>query len=187
MALVLPELEERALVARANRGDLDAFAALYRAYRDWVAGVARRLTGDPDDALDVLQETFVWFFGRFPGFRLTSSLRSFLYPVVKHQAIAVLRRRRRLGGPVRLRRTGGRSEAEPPVADAEPDLGWSLPDEEAGDFHRLLQRLTPEQRDVVQLRFGLDFQLDEIAAALAIPLGTVKSRLHHALLFLRGA
>src|SRR5262249_50539516 len=127
MDRVLAELEERALVARANRGDAAAFDTLYREYRDWVAGVARRLTGDPDDALDVLQETYVWFFGRFPGFRLTSSLRSFLYPVVKHQAIAVLRRRRR-------------------VAGAEPDLGWSLPDEEAGDFHRVLMRLTPEQR-----------------------------------------
>jgi RNA polymerase sigma-70 factor, ECF subfamily len=164
---VLAELEERALVVRANRGDATAFDALYRAYRGWVVGVAQRLTGNPDDALDVLQETFVWFFGRFPGFRLTGSLRSFLYPVVKHQAISLLRRRRR-------------------VADRDPDPGWILPGEEDGDFARLLARLPPEQRDVVQLRFALDFQLDEIAAALAIPLGTVKSRLHHALRALRG-
>ena len=68
------------LVARANRGDLAAFAALHRATRDWVVGGARRLTGSSDDALDVLQEIFVWWFGRFPGFRLTSSLPSFLYP-----------------------------------------------------------------------------------------------------------
>src|SRR5262249_38621719 len=147
--------------------DLDAFAALYRAYRDWVAGVARRLTGSPDDALDVLQETFVWFFGRFPGFRLTGSLRSFLYPAVNHQAISGLRRRLR-------------------VADVRPEPGWVLPGEEDGEFAGLLARLPPEQRDVVQLRFGLDFQLDEIAAALGIPLGTVKSRLHHALKIFRG-
>jgi len=159
---VLAELEERALVARANRGEAAALETLYRETRDWVLGLAHRLTGNPADALDVMQETFLWFFGRFPGFKLTSSLRSFLYPVVKHQAIAIARRRRH-------------------DAPAAPELGWTLPGEEHGDFHRMLAVLPAEQRDVVTLRFGLDFKLEEIAEALAIPLGTVKSRLHNAL------
>jgi len=160
---VLAELEERALVARGNRGDAGALEALYRAYSHWVLALARRFTGNPDDALDVLQDTFISFFARFPGFKLTSTLRSYLYPVVKHHAIDVVRRRRRL------------------VVDAEIELGFCLPGEASGDFARLLACLSAEHRDVAALRFGLDFKLEEIAAALQIPLGTVKSRLHNAL------
>ena len=55
------------LVERANRGDVDAFELLYRRHRDWVVALAERHTGSRDDALDVLQETFAYLFGRFPA------------------------------------------------------------------------------------------------------------------------
>ena len=160
---MLAELEERALVARGNRGDGAALETLYREYRQWVLALARRFTGNADDALDVLQDTFISFFGRFPGFKLTSSLRSYLYPIIKHHAIGMARRRRRL------------------VAGVEVELGTCLPEETGGDFARLLAVLSAEHRDVALLRFGSDFKLEEIAAALDIPVGTVKSRLHNAL------
>ena len=71
---------DESLVARARRGDgdedEDACAALYRRHRDWVVGVAWRMTGSRDDALDVLQETFAYFFGRIadPAFTLTTTM-----------------------------------------------------------------------------------------------------------------
>jgi RNA polymerase sigma-70 factor, ECF subfamily len=160
---VTPE-EEARLVARANRGDAEALAALYRAHRDWVAALAYRFTGSAEDARDVAQEAFLYLFGRLP-LTLTVSLRGFLYPVVKHQAISTLRRRK-------------------PQAPLAEDLEWHGAPQE-GDFARLLAELPPEQREVVRLRFGLDFALEEIADALAVPLGTVKSRLHNALKLLR--
>ena len=166
--------EEQQLIARANRGDREALEQLYRQHRDWVTGLALRFTGSRDDAVDVLQETFTYLYAKFPGFKLTSSMRSFLYPVVKHHSISVLRRRR---GVVDLE--GCRA------GDGTPRLQWLAVSHSTGDLERMVARLPEGQREVVWLRFGLDFRLAEIAETLAIPVGTVKSRLHNALLALR--
>jgi RNA polymerase sigma-70 factor (ECF subfamily) len=162
---------ERELVDRANAGDRRALEALYGEHRDWVTALAYRFTGSADDALDVLQETYLYFFSKFPGFELRASIRGFLYPVVKHSSITVVRRRRQLHD-LEARR-GGEEAGE---------VGWHGAE---GRFTRLIARLPEGQREVVKLRFGLDFRLEEIAEALEIPLGTVKSRLHNALRSLR--
>ena len=161
---------EQALVRRANAGDGAALEALYAAHRDWVVGLARRFTASRDDALDVLQETFLYFFGRFPGFVLSSTVRSYLYPVVKNHSIDLLRRRRKVVDLDAYRAGRG----------GEEELRWE-PNQEAGDLERLVASLPGEQQEVVRLRYALDFRLEEIADALRIPLGTVKSRLHNAL------
>lgn len=167
---------ERGLVERANRGDERALEALYADHRDWVTALAYRFTGSRDDALDVLQETFLYFFSKFPGFELTATVRGFLYPAVKHKSISVIRRRRKLVD-LQAYREGRVHE----------DLRW-YPSEVSGtQLSRLVQALPEGQREVVWLRFGLEFRLEEIAAALEIPLGTVKSRLHNALKSLKAA
>ena len=76
------------LVAAINSGDAAAFEVLYFRHRDWVAGLAFRFTADNDASLDVLQETFLYLLRKFPGFRLTANLKTFLYPAVRHLAIA---------------------------------------------------------------------------------------------------
>src|ERR1041385_8586413 len=83
------------LVAAINRGDADAFGVLYLRYRDWVTALAFRFTGDESLALDVLQETFLYFLKKFPGFKLTAQLKTFLYPVVKNLSIAARRKAER--------------------------------------------------------------------------------------------
>src|SRR5438093_11805475 len=83
------------LIAAINAGDAAAFEALYFRYRDWVAGLAYRFTGDSDAALDVLQETFLYFLRKFPGFRLTANLKTFLYPAVRNLSIAARRKAQR--------------------------------------------------------------------------------------------
>lgn len=157
------------LIRAANRGDPSAFETLYRRHRDWVAALALRMTGERQDALDVLQETFVYLWGKFPGFTLSaSSLRGFLYPVVKHESLTVIRRRRRQA-PLDLASVP--EPAAPPLAD--------------DAFEDTLQDLPREHREVARMRFALDMRLDEIAEALGIPVGTVKSRLHNVLKQLR--
>jgi RNA polymerase sigma-70 factor (ECF subfamily) len=157
------------LIDRGNRGEAQAFEELYVRHRDWVAALAYRFTGDREEALDVLQDTFSYFFGKFPGFALTAALRTFLYPTVKHLCLTRLRQRR-------------------PTVDID-DLAEMLvaPEPASGtaDLNRLVRSLPAAQREVVLLRFVDDFSLEQIAAALNIPLGTVKSRLHNALEALR--
>src|SRR5687768_7447612 len=87
---------DQSLIDAINRGDARAFDALYFRYRDWVVRLARRSTGNDDDALDVLQETFSYVFRKFPGFRLTASMTTFLYPVVTNLSIAARRKRTRM-------------------------------------------------------------------------------------------
>jgi RNA polymerase sigma-70 factor (ECF subfamily) len=164
--------DDPALVARANAGDAAAFTAIYRAHGGWAYGLALGLTGDREDALDVVQEAFAALYGKFPGFVLSTSLRAYLYPVVRHQAISLLRKRRRVVplDPEALAARGGAVDPAPgPPAELE----------------RMIGALPPDQREVARLRFGLGFRLEEIADALAVPTGTVKSRLHNALRALR--
>lgn len=164
--------DESALVAAANRGDPEAYEELYRRHSGWAISLARQLTRNEQDALDVLQEVFGYLWTKFPGFQLRSTIRAFLYPVVRHTSVDVLRRRRR----------------DDLLADAS-DCGaipWTAEgDGQSLEFRDMLEGLSADQREVVVLRFAHDFRLAEIADALGIPVGTVKSRLHNALLALR--
>lgn len=160
-----------ALVRALNSGDTSAFDSLYYRYRDWAARLAMRFTGNRDDALDVLQETFAYFFRKFPGFVLTARLSTFLYPVVKNLSIAHRRRRERLGtdrsivDPVAMPETSGTAQRD--------------------ELVMILGGLPEPQREVLLMRFVDDMSLLEIAEALGIPEGTVKSRIHNAIASLR--
>jgi RNA polymerase sigma-70 factor (ECF subfamily) len=163
-----PDPEDLALIGRANRGDTTALEELYRRHKEWVVGLAFRLTNNREDALDVLQDSFAYFFRKFPGFELTTNLRGFLFPVVRNTALSVIRKRKKV---VDI------DEARQPAR-----LEWG---ETRGDLERLVAKLPEGQRQVVLLRFGAQMRLEEIADALDIPPGTVKSRLHNALKTLR--
>ena len=166
------EPSDHDLVARANAGDEASFEALYARYRDWVASNAYRYTRSRDDALDVLQETFVYLFGRFPGFELRAKMTTFLYPVVRNLSLGIVKKRARTVQP---------DEDTPEPAAGEPrDL-----ERERRDLARVVRRLPEAEREVVTLRFADEMSLAEIARALDAPLGTVKSRLHKALSRLR--
>jgi RNA polymerase sigma-70 factor, ECF subfamily len=161
---------DQELVRAANAGEVGAFEALYFRYRDWVAGLAYRLTGDHALALDVLQETFLYFLQKFPGFVLTSQLKTFLYPAVRNLSIAARRKAQRAQGDLALA-----EELEgPAIANASTD-----------DFEEVIGTLGVEHREVLLLRFVDGMTIPEIGEALDIPAGTVKSRLHNAIAKLR--
>ena len=155
-----------------NRGEVAAFDALYRRYRDWVVRLAHRFTGSQDDALDVLQDTFTYLLTKFPGFRLTARMTTFLYPVVKNLSLGRRRTRARfLPGDGRF--------PETPAPETRDDAA------SREELAAVLAILPDSQREVLLMRFVDDMALREIAQALRIPLGTVKSRLHNALQTLR--
>jgi RNA polymerase sigma-70 factor, ECF subfamily len=167
------ERSDLELIAAIDAGDASAFDALYFRHRDWVTGLAHRFTGDGDLALDVMQETFLYLLRKFPGFRLTANLKTFLYPAVKNLSLSARRKARRLESAVE---DLDELEADAPV----PTTGGGNE-----ELAVALSQLSGEHREVLWLRFVDGLSLDEIAAALEIPLGTVKSRLHYALEILR--
>jgi RNA polymerase sigma-70 factor (ECF subfamily) len=167
-------LADAELIARINEGDEPAFAALYRRHRDWVVNLAFRWTGDRDTALDVLQETFLYFAKKFPGFRLTAKVQTFLYPVVRNLSINARQK---------LQRYVTGDSAEKKLADeAAPPAPSGSGREE---LQAALAGLSEEHREVLLLRFVDGLSLAEISDAMEIPLGTVKSRLHNGLETLR--
>lgn len=158
------------LIDAIDRGDTSAFDVLYYRYRDWVAALAYRFTGNRDDALDVMQDTFLYLLGKFPGFTLTANLKTFLYPAVKHLAA----QRRRKG------------QREVP-ADDNTIAAIPAPAARSGlnDVAEVVSILPAELSETLLLRFVDGLGLQEVAAALDIPLGTAKSRLHRAIAILR--
>ena len=183
------------LIAASNAGDAGAFEGLYYRYRDWVVRLALRFTGHHEDALDVLQDTFAYLLRKLPALRLSARMTTFLYPVVRNLALARRRKRaREAGDPARFDELPAAEEATPPPTFV-PDTGVTtgsaaegLTNGRAralGDLAAVLNVLPAPQREVLLMRFVDDMELSEIAASLSIPLGTVKSRLHHALRTLR--
>ena len=163
---------DQELIELANKGDPDAFEALYHRHRDWVYRLAWRFTGNRADALDALQETFTYLLGKFPGFELTASMTTFLYPVVKHVSTTIRAKRSQVTS-----------------VDGEFDE-LCVPKFVESEHYKtelaaVFRVLANEQREVLLMRYVDDMSLREIAAVLDIPLGTVKSRLHNALLVLR--
>jgi RNA polymerase sigma-70 factor (ECF subfamily) len=166
------------LIAACNEGSAEAateaFGSLYQRHRDYVLRIALRLTPDREIAADVLQEVFGYLLRQFPppgpGLTLTARFSTYLYPIARNTTLNLLRKARR--------------EAR---ADIEPDelASPGRPDQETGDLDRLLASLSPQRQEILMLRFVDGMSLEEVAAVLEIPLGTVKSRLHNAIRALR--
>jgi len=163
---------DQELIELINNGDADAFEVLYKRYRDWVFNLAWRFTGSQQDALDVLQDTFIYLLGKFPGFSLTASMTTFLYPVVKHISLTV-------------RSKNSRSTSDEDILSEITAPTLKENHSSRSELIDVLAVLPDEQREVLLMRFVDDMSLQEIATALNIPVGTVKSRLHHALQKLR--
>lgn len=161
--------EDARWLEAAQRGDEGAFEALYLRHRAYVLQVARRFGATDADAADVLQEVFAWLARKLPALTLRAELRTLLYPAAKHLALKRAARARR-AAPLDEQP----ERAAPPPA-TELQLG----------VRELVAALPPAQREVVQLRFVDGMSLEEIARAMGVRLGTVKSRLHHALRKLR--
>jgi RNA polymerase sigma-70 factor (ECF subfamily) len=164
------------LIALANAGGDDgvrAFEALYHRYRDWVVSLAFRFTRSEDIALDVAQEVFIYLLRKFPGFELTAKLTTFLYPAVKNLSVTHRERAKRFGGSEEVL-------AAQPAAASAPDGAAAQ-----GELAAVMESLSEAHREVLLLRFVDGLSLQEIAAIVQVPVGTVKSRLHNALNQLR--
>jgi len=160
------------LVDALNKGDSSAFDVLYFRHRDWVMRLAMRFTGNHDDSLDVLQETFSYLVRKFPGFVLTAALTTFLYPAVKNFSIAARCKRQRL--------VNDNQDVLSLIPDAATQESTNR-----DEMTQTLSALTESHREILLMRFIDDMTQPEIATALDVPLGTVKSRLHHALLAIK--
>jgi RNA polymerase sigma-70 factor (ECF subfamily) len=159
---------------RLRAGDARAFEELVASHQHRVFGVALRMLGSAAEAEEIAQEAFLRAHRSLPEFRGDAKLSTWLYAIVSRLCLNRLvsgdRKAVRHGEEVLLR-----------VADPRggPEAGAERGELESA-LHRAIAELSEERRVVVILRDLEGLSYEEIAAALGLELGTVRSRLHRA-------
>jgi RNA polymerase sigma-70 factor (ECF subfamily) len=169
-------MDDEALLERARRGDRDAFAAIVTRNQDDLYTMALRILGTPHDAADVVQETFLRAYTRLPELR-GRTLRAWLFRVAINCARDVQRRSTRRPTVPLADDSGNVIELPDPALGPE---ATAVARREAAAVRDALLALPHDFRLPIVLRDVNDLSYDEIAEALRIPLGTVKSRLSRA-------
>ena len=157
------------LVARARGGDQEAFASLVTAHTDRCFALAYRILRDSDRADDATQQALVAAWDHLPSLRDPDRFDAWSYTLVVRAAYREARRERVLRAAVRWVGLGDIVPNETPERLADRD-----------ELEQAFERLSPEHRAILTLRYYADLPGREIAEVLGIPVGTVGSRLHHA-------
>ena len=164
---------EQLPVAAAKAGDPAAWNVLFKRYQLPLYVFVFELVQNDQASLDVVQETFIRAAQHIAGLRDNGRFGSWLFGIAHQQCSQ------------RWRRTVREREALEELAHAPKDLPEDpgeilIRNEQEAEFVRLLCRLPEPQRAVLLLHYLEDFSLEEIAETVDAPVGTVKSRLHHA-------
>ncbi len=131
-------------------------------------GYLRRIVGDQQLAQDLLQETFLLAIRSKDKLTDVYSPRAWLFGVARNLAMNTIRRR-------------------PSVVSLPANLSQDCcpPDPRVEEMRQAISKLPPTQQETLELRLSRDLSYQEIATVLEIPLGTVRSRLHNAVNYLR--
>lgn len=167
------------LVAAARAGDRKAFGQLAQRWNRKMILHAWRLTGEQELARDAVQEAWTDITRALPGLRDTATFPAWCFRIVTRRCTDQIRKAQR------RRKTSAAYAAEPRDADYSPNKMEARAD--ASPLQSAINALPAAQRSVVGLYYSQDLSVAEIAAALSVPPGTVKTRLMHARKSLRAA
>ena len=172
--------EEATLVAAAQAGDRTAFEQLVRVHADRLHAVVLRLAADADEAEEVTQEAFLRAWRAIGSFRAESQFFTWLYRIAMNEAKRRAARRPPTGQVIAL--------ADHPQQPADEGPGPARRLEQV-ELHRALERaireLPPDYREPLVLRDVQGLSTRQAAAAMGLPEGAFKSRLHRARLAVR--
>ncbi|MBV9103458.1 MAG: sigma-70 family RNA polymerase sigma factor [Candidatus Eremiobacteraeota bacterium] len=153
-----------ALVEAARSGSADAFGELVDRYRAPVVRLAYSLTRDPDEAKDIAQDAFLRAFRRMQSFQPDRPFSRWLFVIARNVSLDAIRRKRR-------------SLSTPTLAPV-PELGpedWAMRNDDAHRLREAMEGLPEHYRTVLDLYYTAGLRYREIAEALGIPIGTVKT------------
>lgn len=180
-------MNEQALISDAQAGSLDAFNTLILHYQDSVFNSALRILGDEDQAADAAQDTFISAFKAIKSFR-GGSFKAWLMRTVTNACYDELRRKKRRPTTPLEPNTDDGEEMDTPRWLADPSM---TPDQVAEAYEvehaiqHCLDNLPLEFKTVVVMADIQGMDYTEVASAIRVPLGTIKSRLARARLRLR--
>lgn len=188
--MAVAPLDEQELLRQLRARDEAALAAFMAEYETRVFGLALRMTGNRQDAEEVLQDVFLTVFQKIDSFRGDSKLSSWIYRIATNAALMKLRKRPKVQQVPLEEELGPAMTADGMIA--EPVADWSrLPNDEL-DRKELIQRieqamnlLPADYRSVVVLRDVEGLSAQEACEILSLSEAALKSRLHRGRLFLR--
>ena len=163
---------DEALLARVAGGDASALAELYRRHGAGLLAFLQRYARDRMVAEEILQDTLLAVWRSAHQFAGRSGVRTWLFGIARRQAHNRLRVRQPL--QVALDSVAGRADPAPGPAE------WAMASARGAAIAAALGALAPHHREVLALAFAAAVPHREIAEILGVPVGTVKSRLHHA-------
>jgi RNA polymerase sigma-70 factor (ECF subfamily) len=170
---------EPELISAARHHAPDAWDILLKRHQLPLYTYAAELLRDDTAALDIVQETFAAAVRHLAGLRDDRKFASWLFGIAHQKCVQHWRRVRR-DGDVFAAAPADDPPAEWPDPEASDPRTLLLQREAADECFSLVAELPAAQRSALLLHVLEDFSLDEIATITAVPLGTVKSRLHHA-------
>ena len=168
--------QERELVQRCQKGDVDAMGTLIIRYQHWVYNIAYGILGHHQDAQDVAQDAFLSVWENIGKFEFRSRFSTWLYRIVKNKCFNQIdQHQRRKTDPMEI------DDSQPwvPLDTATPEDA-ALRSEEKDIVHRALSKLKDDYREILVLRELRELPYEEISEILGCTLGRVKSRLHEA-------
>jgi len=161
---VLDEL----LVTRCQEGSRESFDLLIRRWQRPLWRYARRVTGDDDDAWDVMQETWIAILSQIRRLSDPAWFPAWAFRIARNKCADYIRRASRQRHAVVALTEQQRSKEDPPLQSPDNTVAEAV------------RRMSPGERELLALKYGQDLSIIEIAIVLGIPTGTVKSRLHRA-------
>ena len=181
-------MTEQELVTLAKQGDQDAFARLVESNQNKIYSLALRMTGNPEDGADLAQEAFLRAWRSLPTFQEESSFSTWLYKLTSNLCIDFLRREKRRKAAVTTISLDDDEDESPSIEV--PDQRFT-PETEVerrelrAAMSRALRSMSEEHRQILILREVEGLSYTEIAQALELEEGTVKSRIARARISLR--
>ena len=165
--MIFREVEDLDLIARARRGQVDAYNVLVSRWERRIFNYLYRLVGEREDALDLSQDVFLKAYQNLRKLEDPGKFASWLFRIAHNEAYSLLRK--------------NRSDAELPPERGGDASGRLFPVELSLAVQSALGRLSEDQREAVLLKVYQGFKFDEMAEILNCPVSTVKSRLYTAL------
>lgn len=176
--------DDRKLIAEAVNGRSEAFGELVLRYQDRLYNAVLRVTDNPDDAQDVVQEAFVNSYQSLNSFKGDSEFFTWLYRIAFNAAVSLKRKKRALVSLDVGRDGETRLDPEDTAEDIRPGVGLERSEDEA-QLQSALNKVSAEHRSVLVLKDIEGMKYEQIAEVLKVPIGTIRSRLHRARLELR--
>ncbi|HWR52065.1 MAG TPA: sigma-70 family RNA polymerase sigma factor [Bryobacteraceae bacterium] len=171
--MIFREVEDRDLVVKSRRGNVEAYNLLISRWEKRVFNYLLRLVRDREDALDLVQEVLLKGYQNVAKLEDADRFGPWLFRIAHNEAFSLLRRRRPEVDVEVCPETAGRSYRMFPV-----ELALAV--------NGALATLSADQREAVVLKIYEGFKFEEMAEILGCPVSTVKSRLYAALDLLKG-